>query len=599
MIKRVTFHRFKQFRDTTVDLLPESVSLLAGGNNSGKSTVLHGLAIWEFCRTAIERVRGPSEFLAATAAGQGLGLGDDEFSPILVPSLKHLWTNLRTQREGEPDGYTLQIGCHWDAAGHERYLEFGLSLANDRLFIKRTGSTLVVGDPVPRIAYLPPFAGITAREPRVAGAIRRRRIGEGLAGAILRNLLLDLYNHNQAERKKLRGDKSKISDPDLRTLRETDPWELLQDTMRTVFSAELIVSAFDEEYNSYIQVDVVKGSADKYKLTRFPNYSTRDLMVEGSGFLQWLSVFALATSPEINVLLFDEPDAHLHVSLQERLLESLAVLASKSSKQVLLATHSSEILRTSTPTRILHLKGSKGGKYLSEEHHKVGLLAGLGSDYAPRIDRLKHTKRLLFLEGKTTDPQVLKALGLTLAIPWPTQAVEWITPASQKERKQLFLALKEEIPEMRAVSLRDRDDEPVDTVGPGLVDKAVDTVAHLSLRKWKRRHIESYLVWPPALAAVTGRTEEDIRAALAEKYALAIPETFVQADAPQPLIAVDGKAVLRYFGADPVSVAQAMPAEAIPHDVRTFLQELTDLLAEVPIGADPVEGAVAIAAPIN
>jgi hypothetical protein len=310
-------------------------------------------------------------------------------------------------------------------------------------------------------------------------------------------------------------------------------------------------------------------------------------------------VFALATSPEIDVLLFDEPDAHLHVSLQERLLESLAVLASKSSKQVLLATHSSEILRTSTPTRILHLKGSKGGKYLSEEHHKVGLLAGLGSDYAPRIDRLKHTRRLLFLEGKTTDPQVLKALGLTLGIPWPTQAVEWITPASQKERKQLFLALKEEIPEMRAVSLRDRDDEPVDTVGPGLVDKAVDTVAHLSLRKWKRRHIESYLVWPPALAVVTGRTEEDIRAALAEKYALAIPETFVQADAPQPLIAVDGKAVLRYFGADPISVAKAMPADAIPHDVRTFLQELTDLLAEVPIGADPTEGAGAIAAPIN
>jgi hypothetical protein len=42
-----------------------------------------------------------------------------------------------------------------------------------------------------------------------------------------------------------------------------------------------------------------------------------------------------------------------------------------------------------------------------------------------------------------------------------------------------------------------------------------------------------------------------------------------------------------------------MPAEAIPHDVRTFVQELTDLLAEVPLGADSAEGAVAIAAPIN
>lgn len=96
MITRVSFHRFKQFRDQTFELKP-GVSLLGGGNNSGKSTILHGLAIWEFCRTAIEMERGADLFLTGYS-GQGIGLGDDEFSPINVPSLKHLWTTSRRRR---------------------------------------------------------------------------------------------------------------------------------------------------------------------------------------------------------------------------------------------------------------------------------------------------------------------------------------------------------------------------------------------------------------------------------------------------------------------------------------------------------------------
>ena len=68
---------------------------------------------------------------------------------------------------------------------------------------------------------------------------------------------------------------------------------------------------------------------------RCRRYNTRDLMVEGSGFLQWLSVFALATDPDLDVLLLDEPDAHLHPSLQEQLLDSLRDVATATGKQML------------------------------------------------------------------------------------------------------------------------------------------------------------------------------------------------------------------------------------------------------------------------
>ena len=58
---------------------------------------------------------------------------------------------------GEPDGYTLKIRLRVAAErGGPRHLEFGLSLANDRLFVKPTSSNLVADDRIPRLAYLPP-----------------------------------------------------------------------------------------------------------------------------------------------------------------------------------------------------------------------------------------------------------------------------------------------------------------------------------------------------------------------------------------------------------------------------------------------------------
>ena len=63
------------------------------------------------------------------------------------------------------------------------------------------------------------------------------------------------------------------------------------------------------------------------QLKRYRDFNKRDLMVEGSGFLQWLSVYVLALDPNLDVLLFDEPDAHLHCSLQDHLLENLELLS--------------------------------------------------------------------------------------------------------------------------------------------------------------------------------------------------------------------------------------------------------------------------------
>ena len=52
-IKKVSLHRFKQFKDAEIHL-KEGLTLVVGGNNSGKSTVPQALATWQFCKTILE-----------------------------------------------------------------------------------------------------------------------------------------------------------------------------------------------------------------------------------------------------------------------------------------------------------------------------------------------------------------------------------------------------------------------------------------------------------------------------------------------------------------------------------------------------------------
>ena len=570
-ISKVTLRRFKQFKDAEI-LLKPGVSLAAGANNSGKSSMLHALAVWEFCRTATLMERGPAGILPDATQRQGFGLGDDEFSPINVPSLKHLWSNLKTAKTPQDsDGYTLSITCAWQSPSGERHLGFSLALANDRLFIKVSESNLSGSDMTPVCGYLPPFAGIAAREERVGGAIRRRRIGEGLAGAVLRNLLLDMHQANTLRRSELKAGRRKILDADLKRLREEDPWELLQQTLRTIFKAEIQMDDFAEDYHSYIKAEVVKGDVDGYKLTRYPNYTARDLMVEGSGLMQWLSVYALAVTPDVNVLMFDEPDAHLHPSLQMQLVSSLTKLAEKTDKQLLIATHSAEILKRASPSYILHIKPG-GAKYLNEEYQKVGLLEGLGSDYAPRFDRVRTAKRVLFVEG-TSDLAILKLLAVKLGEEWNDSWVEWVTTASQKERRLLWQAMCDEFGAVKAISLRDRDDEAIGSVGACLEDKSFSKFEDSGFlaRKWRRRYIESYLIWPEAISATTGLPLEEVESRLTDKFALSLGPTFTDKCAPGTLLDLRGKEVLAEFGVSAIDVAKEMPVQAICEDVREFI----------------------------
>lgn len=585
MIKRVDLKKFKRLKDNSIEIRPEAMSLLAGGNNSGKSTLLHAIAVWEFCKLIL-RIEKGEEALYDTTGAQGLGLSAEEFLPIAIPSLKHMWTNLKTQKEGaDTDGYNLKIKCVWDLVA-EKFLEIGLSLVNDRLFIKVTDTNLLKDDKIPSAAYLPTFAGILERENKVSLAERRKFIGKGLAGSVLRNLLLELSVESKKKRAELKGTKVKITAKDLKIFKKTDPYEVLLTNIRSTFRTGLRIKDFNDLYHTSIKIESFKGEFNtKGVFKKFTTYNYRDLMVEGSGFLQWLNVFTLCLNPEIDVLLLDEPDSHLHPSLQMDMVFELQSISQATGKQILIATHSSEIIKSIDPENILNV--SDRLKYLTEENQKIGLLSGIGSTYSPKLDKLKHCKKVLFIEGEIDLIAIYKASEL-IGTPLTQDFVPWISATGHKERKNLFLELRKEIPELKGISLRDRDDETLESVDVELDDKTHSNPGEfLKLMKWKRRNIESYLIFPELIAQIGNIPLQDVKDHLANEFGIAIPANFTDHSIPEALLRIDGKNLLKEnansienkFKVSRHQLIESLSADKVCDDIKKMIEKINEQFA--------------------
>lgn len=418
-----------KYRDTTFELHPNMI-LLVGGNNSGKTTLLHALATWEFCKTVLIYEKSPKALLN-DFRGDGYGITIDDFTPINLPSFKSLWTNLTAT-----SGYTLSIKCYWDDnTGNEKFLEISLALAQERLYIKPTASNLVEGDVLPKIAYLPTFAGIGSKEQWFPKAYRNKLIGQGLAGAILRNQIMELWLQNIKLRNDRKNGRMRLSDADLKYIRENDPYDILNQYVFKVFQGVLYPKRFDPEFHTHVQINFRKGEIKGKRFAPFPKYNERDIMMEGRGFLQWLSVLTFVLTPDINVLLLDEPDSHLHCVLKSELFDDLKQIAAKQLKQVIVATHSSEVIKAFDYAEILSIIKGKP-KYLTEEEGKCLVLSSLGTEFFPSLESLQRNKKAFLVENNS-DAKFLEIFCNKFDT-WPDNITIWATATKHKERKAFY-----------------------------------------------------------------------------------------------------------------------------------------------------------------
>jgi energy-coupling factor transporter ATP-binding protein EcfA2 len=362
--------------------------------------------------------------------------------------------------------------------------------------------------------------------------------------------------------------------------------------LQRVFKTGLTVQPFNELHQTALHVDMFRGEFQSGEFRKFPGFNPRDIMVEGSGFLQWLSVYALAVSSEINVLLLDEPDAHLHPTLQSHLLERLKALSVENSKQALLATHSTEILRQVDHRLIFEVNSRRNG-YLTQSEQRVGLFFGLGSEYAPRLDQLRQYRRVVFIEGSFEEP-ILRTLAERLGQPLPANLVFWIYNGEHPQRRIIFEQLRLEIPNLEGVSIRDRDSLELAEVNANLTEHNHPDRNGLRLRTWRRRQLDNYLLLPAAISRASTKTEVEITEFLANVWGLAVGDNPTTSNCAPGLLDARGKEILTEglparntepakpsiettFGCTRHQIAGHFEPTEVPDDVQTVLREIQQM----------------------
>lgn len=123
----------------------------------------------------------------------------------------------------------------------------------------------------------------------------------------------------------------------------------------------------------------------------------RELYSVGFGFQVWCQLLThVLRGRDSTLMLVDEPEIYLHPDLQRRLL----VILREAGPDILLATHSAEVISDADPSEVVLVnKARRSAKRLTDERDVQTVLDTIGSVQNVALAQLAKNRRLLFVEG--------------------------------------------------------------------------------------------------------------------------------------------------------------------------------------------------------
>ncbi|EDZ46967.1 RecF/RecN/SMC N terminal domain protein [Rhodobacterales bacterium Y4I] len=200
-------------------------------------------------------------------------------------------------------------------------------------------------------AYIPGLAGLSESEAILAQPTLRRQASSGDAGGVLRNILYNLGTDSNDDKEVGTG-KARL--------------KTLNRLVASVHPNSSIDVSFDEREDFHISAsikDIETGSV-------------RPLETAATGILQVVQIFAYLILFKPKLMLIDEPDAHLHPDKQERLIEALELASKEFETQIVLTTHSPNIVRAAS--LVSKLVWMKDGTVQTEDDEAIRRLLGWG-----------------------------------------------------------------------------------------------------------------------------------------------------------------------------------------------------------------------------
>lgn len=472
----ITHFRIANFKRLgSVELELGSAAVFIGPNNSGKTTALQAMALWDvgWRRWAEKRDK------SAPAERKGVTINRRDLYAIPVPSAKLLWNDLRTHVQDKAAAKTGKVYITLEAQGVEGDQPWSCALefyfANEESFYCRLKSgdngQVPEGARKHAVVFLPPMSGLAAREHRKEPGEINVLIGEGQTAQVLRNLCWQLFS---------RQDQS--------------GWQTLVGHMDTLFHIQLQEPVYVRE-RAELTLTYKDSRRERVEL---------DLSSSGRGCQQVLLLLAFMLANPGSVLLLDEPDAHLEILRQRDVYNLLTDIASQSGSQIVVASHSEVVLQEAAERDVV--VAFVGKPHRIDTRSKSQVKKALESIRIADYYLAEQMGWVLYLEG-STDLAILRRLAARLEHPAKgilggSVPAHYLGSNQPQEARHHFQGLREAKPDLVGIAVFDR------------LDRELHTGSALTEKMWARREIENYLVTPASLIGFVnlGLAEDDLLA---------------------------------------------------------------------------------------
>jgi predicted ATPase len=462
MLTKITIRNFKCFDEVVVDLADPVVFI--GPNNSGKTTALQALALWEI---GIKRWNMKRKGKANPEKRPGVTINRRDLVAVPVPNAKFLWNSLHvrdTRRvKGKSETQNIRMDIIVEGITNDNKWKCGLEFdyANEESFYCRPLRLSDAGDPdrmpVPEeagrinIAFLPPMSGLAANETRLDEGAVNVRVGEGRTAEVLRNLC---YKISQGKK---------------------EHWDKLSDRIKSFFGVTIEEPQLIPERGEIEMNYLEKGSR-------------LDISCSGRGLQQTLLLLSYMYANPGSVLLLDEPDAHLEILRQRQMYRFLTGEARKNGSQVIAASHSEVLLNEAAERDTVvafvgkpHLIADRGSQVMKS-------LREIGFEHYYQAEQKGW---VLYLEG-STDLAVLQTFAEILEDEEAVKILErpfvhYIRNQPSKAAKSHFYGLREAVRHLKGVVLFDR------------LDGELPDDPNLTYLMWRKCEIENYFCFRETL----------------------------------------------------------------------------------------------------
>jgi len=495
MIKKVTVKYLKKFAEQTFELSDHIV--LAGPNNSGKSTLLQAVMVWNLAMRQWLDKRGTE---SKAKQRTGVPVTRKDFTALPLREMNLLWTDTVTglkkeerepgQKPGSPRVLEITVeGAEgedtWVSAIEIRYQS--TEQVSVRPSDEDAGAPIQARDL--KVVHVPPFSGIGAEETRYDGPYQDLLIGQGKAGDILRNLVLEVHRRAQEDE-------------------EDHGWDELCSHICEIFGYELLPPEY--EGKPYILCEFLPGIPRRRHGK--DGLATLDIASAGSGFHQVLLLLAFFYARPASVLLLDEPDAHLHVILQKQIYDRLRSIAAKRKCQLIIATHSEILIDGTSPDQVLSFY--REPHLLLDDTERDQVREAIKRLPAVDLMLADQSPAVLYLEGES-DFNLLRAWAKVLDHPtseWFQKRPFWHANQGRNpaEAKGHFFAIRAIREDLGGLLLLDGDNR-------SLPDRELRADG-LVIERWSRYEAENYLIHPEALIRFVRQRVGPLFADAADKY---------------------------------------------------------------------------------